>query len=224
MPEIQQRTFQVPLECDYLFERPPAPSSISVTAVTLHGYGQTPEEFLPLTRRMLGPDHAIAALRGPHPFRLKPFTTETAIGYNWGAPPHNWDRSKRLHHDILAAVLADLKALAAPKPILVAFSQPVSLNYRFVREYPDAVAGVIGLCGGVAKDWEDLKLANVQVPILHIARSEDEYYPEEKARQFESRLRSRSDSTVDFHMIPGKHRFPSQAEEIVARWVASRLE
>ena len=71
---------------------------------------------------------------------------------------------------------------------------------------------------------EDLKLPRVQVPILHIARAEDEYYPEERARQFERRLRSHSDSSVDFHMLPGKHRFPSQAGEIVARWLTSRLK
>src|SRR5688572_25652332 len=126
MPEIHQRTFQVPLECDCLLEPPLTPSSTAITAVTLHGYGQTPEELLRLTRAMLGPDYAIAALRGPHPFMLKPFTTETAVGYNWGAAPANWERAKRLHHQILSAALRDLKSTGAARPILIAFSQPVS--------------------------------------------------------------------------------------------------
>ena len=179
--------------------------------------------MLDLTRRMVGPQHWIAALRGPHPFRLNPFTPDSTIGYNWGAAPANWERSKRLHHAMLAAALEDLKSTGAPQPILIGFSQPVSLNYRFVREHPNAVAGVIGICGGVPKDWEELQLPAIRVPILHIARSEDEYYPEDRARQFETRLKSKSDSSVDFHMLPGKHRFPSQAAGLFEDWLRARV-
>jgi predicted esterase len=95
------------------------------------------------------------------------------------------------------------------------FSQPVGLNYRFIGTYPEeGVGGVIAMCGGVPKDWEEDKYAPVEAPILHIARSEDEFFPEAVARGFPERLRAHA-SNVEFHMLPGKHRFPSKAGAVI---------
>jgi len=94
--------------------------------------------------------------------------------------------------------------------VLMGFSQPVGLNYRFIGTYPEEAGGVIATCGGVPKDWEEDKYARVEAPILHIARSEDEFFPEAVANGFPARLRTHA-SNVEFHMLPGKHRFPSKA-------------
>ena len=37
------------------------------------------------------------------------------------------------------------------------------------------------LCGGVPKDWEEDKYHTIAAPILHIARSEDEFFPAARA-------------------------------------------
>ena len=61
--------------------------------------------------------------------------------------------------------------------VLVGFSQSVGLNYRFVATHPDAVRGVIGICGGLPGDWDDGAYQPVTAAVLHIARGGDEYYP-----------------------------------------------
>ena len=66
------------------------------------------------------------------------------------------------------------------------------------------------MCGGVPKDWEEDKYGRVEAPILHIARSEDEFFPEALARGVPDRLRAHAEN-VSFHMLPGQHRFPSKA-------------
>ena len=69
------------------------------------------------------------------------------------------------------------------------FSQPVGLNYRFAGTHPNQVGGVIGICGGVPKDWESGNYQAFSTPILHIAREEDEFFPTKTAEGFPARLR-----------------------------------
>jgi len=98
------------------------------------------------------------------------------------------------------------------------FSQPVGLNYRFAATHPDVVRGVIGVCGGVPRDWQDPKYKPVSAALLHISRDADEFYPVASANTFADRLRERA-ADVEFHMIPGTHRFPSQAAKIIRPWL-----
>ncbi len=96
------------------------------------------------------------------------------------------------------------------------FSQPVGLNYRFIGTHPEEAGGVIGICGGVPKDWAEDKYKPVAAPILHISRSEDEYFPTDYVKGFPDRLRQHA-RDVEFHLLPGGHRFPSKAKPIIER-------
>ena len=102
--------------------------------------------------------------------------------------------------------------------MLVGFSQPVGLNYRFVGTWPAQVGGVIGLCGGVPRDWEEDSYKPVTAALLHISREEDEFFPAATAAKFPDRLRVHAPD-VEFHMLPGGHRFPSKARHIAQPWM-----
>jgi hypothetical protein len=54
--------------------------------------------------------------------------------------------------------------------------------------------------------------------VLHIARTEDEFYPLETIGVFDQRLR-RSVSDVTMLRLAGKHRFPLQATAQVRAWL-----
>jgi predicted esterase len=101
----------------------------------------------------------------------------------------------------------------------VGFSQPVGLNYRFAATHPAAVRGVIGICGGLPKNWEEGPYQRVEAALLHIARQEDEFYKPEATAHYPERLRLRA-SDVEFHLLEGGHRFPSKAGPLVERWIA----
>jgi predicted esterase len=101
---------------------------------------------------------------------------------------------------------------------LAGFSQPVGLNYRFIATHPGQVGGVLGICGGVPRDWEEDKYQAVQAAVLHISRDADEFYPLDVVSTFAQRLRRRA-ADVEFHLLPGQHRFPSKAGEIVRPWM-----
>ena len=200
-----------------LFAPPQTPEPYLVLA--LHGYGQTPEMLLPLARRLLGPDPAIGALAAPYPMYDK-LSPEGQTVYHWGTR-HHWEERVRIHHAMVRRALGDLRAETGIPPartVLLGFSQPVGLNYRFAGTHPDEVRGVIGLCGGVPSRWEQEAHQPVTAALLHVARSEDEFYPVATVEKFPERLRHHA-CDVEFHLLPGGHRFPSQAGPLVEVWL-----
>jgi predicted esterase len=175
--------------------------------------------MLRLTLPAVGEDCIVASLRGPNQYYASLSPASDDVAYNWGTRRHP-ELNIDLHHAIVRAVAEQLRARFSIDPrrtVLMGFSQPVGLNYRFIGTHPDEAGGVIGICGGVPKDWSEDKYQPVAAPILHISRSEDEYFPADYVRGFPDRLR-RHASDVEFHLLPGAHRFPSKARPIIAAW------
>jgi predicted esterase len=219
----------VPFDAGFLLHTPARLHDHTLLVLTLHGYGSNPEAMLRLTLLAVGQDCVIASLRGPNQAYVSGKPGMDEVAYNWGTRPHG-DVNIRLHHAILRAVAAELRgrfSIPARRTILMGFSQPVGLNYRFIGTFPDQAGGVIAVCGGVPKDWEEDKYARVEAPILHISRSEDEFFPASVAAGFPDRLR-RHAAHLEFHMLAGGHRFPSKAgpliEDWLARWFGSKTK
>ena len=218
----EQHLFPARLDCRYLLDVPKDVPANPVLIVALHGYGSNPEDMLRLTRAAVGAGHLVASIQAPNQHYLaeRPKDGRPVPGYNWGISQH-WDSTVRLHHDMVLEVLASLRkrfGLAADRCALAGFSQPVGLNYRFAATHPDQIRGVIGICGGVPRDWQEPKYKPVTAALLHISRDQDEFYPVATASGFAERLRQRA-SDVEFHMLPGQHRFPSKAGAIVRPWL-----
>ncbi len=215
----------IPFEAEYLLHVPDDVGERPLLVLTMHGYGSNPEAMLRLSEMALGATPIVASLRAPNQHYLSSGALGTPvpgseIGYNWGTNRHA-AQNIRMHHDMVRTVSAELRGrfgIPARRVVLMGFSQPVGLNYRLIGTYPEEAGGVIALCGGVPKDWEEDKYGRVDAPILHIARSEDEFFPEEVALGFPDRLRAHA-ADVEFHMLPGKHRFPSKASEVIRRFM-----
>jgi predicted esterase len=211
----------VAFEAEYLLRVPTQVNDRTLLVLTLHGYGSNPEVMLRMSEMALGGDAIIASLRAPNQHYLSSGALGTPvpgslIGYNWGTTAHA-ALNIGLHHEMVGKISGELRArfqVRARRVVLMGFSQPVGLNYRYIGTNPEEVGGVIAMCGGVPKDWEEDKYGRVEAPILHIARSEDEFFPEAVARGFPERLRAHA-ANVEFHMLPGKHRFPSKAGGLI---------
>jgi len=219
LDSAEHRSFSARLDCHYLIYAPEPVTADTLLAVTLHGFGQTPEAMLRLTALMLGPKHAIAAVQGPNQFYLSQASNQ--VGYCWITHRHSAS-SIRLHHEMLLYVLDEAGrryGIPPERRLLVGFSQPVGLNYRFAATHPAAVRGVIGICGGLPKNWEEGPYQKAQAALLHIARREDEFYKPDVTGHYAERLRLRADD-VEFHLLEGEHRFPSKAGPLVERWIA----
>lgn len=210
----------VHLDAAWILKTPARVDERSVLVLAMHGYGSNPEVMLRLTAACVGENSVIASLRGPNQHYLATSPAGDEVGYNWGTRAHS-ELNIRLHHQMVRAVAGELRgrfSIPARRTMLVGFSQPVGLNYRLIGTYPDEAGGVVGICGGVPKDWEEDKYHRVAAPILHISRSEDEFFPADVARGFPERLRKHADD-VEFHLSPGGHRFPSRAAPLVRDWM-----
>jgi len=215
----QHSTFTARLDCHYLLYAPADITAGTLLIVALHGFGQNPETMLRLTGNLLGPRHVIAALAGPNQFYLQGDGNQ--VGYAWVTHQHAAS-SIRLHHDMLLHVFSDAGReydIPPGRRLLIGFSQPVGMNYRFAATHPDAVRGVIGICGGIPSNWEEGQYQKCSAALLHIARREDEFYKPAVTERYAGRLRVRADD-VEFHMLEGGHRFPSKAGPLVERWIA----
>jgi predicted esterase len=219
---FEQHTFRAELECRYLLHTPPVLDRNPLLVITLHGYSSNPEDMLRLTRALLGDRYVIAALQAPNQHYVSDGLPDkqSVPGYNWGISGH-WDASVRLHHDMLLQTLAALRErfeVSKDRCLLMGFSQPVGLNYRFAGTHPGEVGGILGICGGVPRDWQEDKYRHVQAAVLHISRDQDQYYPNEVVKTFPEKLRLHA-GDVEFHLLEGPHRFPSKAGAVVRPWI-----
>src|SRR5664279_4083976 len=120
---MTEHTFSAQLGCRYLLDAPEPVDARTVLVVALHGFGQTPEDMLRLTRHMVGPHHAIAAIEGPYAFFMGGGSDK--VGYGW-ITNRRPAESIRLHQEMVSHTLEDAGArlaLPAERRILLGFSQ-----------------------------------------------------------------------------------------------------
>ena len=218
MSELLHRSFSARLACRYLLRVPQKVDAETTLVVALHGFGANPESMLHLTARLFSPATVIAALEGPNQFFLREKDGE--VGYGWITNRHPAE-SIRLHRDMVLHVLKEAGGefgIPPERHLLAGFSQSVSLNYRLAATWPDAVRGVVAICGGLPSDWEQGDYQPVKAALLHIARREDDFYPPDVTERYAARLRMRA-SDVEFHLLDGGHRMPSTGNTIVEPWV-----
>jgi predicted esterase len=101
--------------------------------------------------------------------------------------------------------------------VLVGFSQAVAPNYRLAASSPDAIRGVIAICGGLPGGWENGPVQPIRASVLHIAARQDEFYPPSVTESYPDKLR-RHAADVEFHLIDGGHRVPSNGAVVVGAW------
>jgi predicted esterase len=217
MGDVIDHHFSARLDCHYLLLAPDAIHPQTPLVVTLHGFGANPESMLQLTARLFEDPPVIASLQGPSQFFLSAAARD--VGYGW-ITARRPAESIRLHHEMVLHTISEVGGRFGIPPerrLLVGFSQPVGLNYRFAGTHPDAIRGVIGICGGLPGDWEDGPYHPVSAAVLHIARRDDEFYPPSVTERYPERLRQRA-ADVEFHLIDGRHQVPSNGNRLVGPW------
>ncbi|MEK6302987.1 MAG: dienelactone hydrolase family protein [Acidobacteriota bacterium] len=194
--------------------------------VAFHGYEGNKESMMALMRRINSEDLIIASVQGPNSFFVRDGTEpdKPRIGFGW-MMQYKAEETMRLHHETLLAVINDTEAEHSVNRraiFLVAFSQSVSLNYRFTFTHPGVVRGVIAVCGGIPGDWDQDKYQRSETDVLIIAGETDEFYPLERTRTFKDAIARRARS-VEFRSFPVGHVFPREALPLINEWISARV-
>lgn len=212
-------SIQVSRPIRFSSDTPPGAAATSLV-VALHGYGMTAAGMLEWTRQLVGAGPALVAVEAPNAAHLGTDVRTSRTGYNWGIR-ETTEFHIDFHHRIVSSVLKwawDAFGIDARHTVLAGFSQSVGLNYRYAAAFPEKLGGVLALCGGVPDEWDRFAVRPLQLSVLHVARTEDEFYPAESIEVFDQRLR-RSVRDVTMVRLAGKHRFPLQASADVRSWL-----
>jgi predicted esterase len=194
--------------------------------IGLHGYEGNKESMMGLAQKINSRDFIIASVQGPNGFfvRSESEPNKPKIGFGW-MMQYKAEETIRLHHQTLLSVIEETAAEHAidrQAIFLLAFSQSVSLNYRFAFTHPGIVRGVIAVCGGIPGDWDNDKYHNSDTDLLIIAGETDEFYPLERTRTFKDAMARRSPS-VEYRSFPVGHVFPRESLAIIDEWIKRRL-
>jgi len=194
--------------------------------IALHGYEGNKESMMALSQKINSRDFIIASVQGPNGFfvRSEGEPNKPKIGFGW-MMQYKAEETIRLHHETLRSIIEETAAkysIDRGAIFLLAFSQSVSLNYRFAFTYPGVVRGVIAVCGGIPGDWDMDKYYNSGTDLLIIAGETDEFYPLERTRTFKHIMARRSPS-VEFRSFPVGHVFPRESLPIIDEWIKERL-
>jgi phospholipase/carboxylesterase len=194
--------------------------------IALHGYEGNKESMMRLAQKINSVDFIIASVQGPNSFlvRSEGEPAKPRIGFGW-MMQYKAEETIRLHHLTLLSVIEQIAADHAvdrQSIFLLAFSQSVSLNYRFAFTQPEVVRGVIAVCGGIPGDWDQDKYHKTDTDVLIIAGETDEFYPLERTRTFRDAMARRARS-VEYRSFQVGHVFPRESLSIIDEWIKKSL-
>ena len=195
--------------------------------IALHGYEGNKESMMALAQKINSDEFIIASVQGPNSFfvRSESEPARPKIGFGW-MMQYKADETISLHHRTLLSVIEQIAADHAVDRraiFLLAFSQSVSLNYRFAFTHPGVVRGVIAVCGGIPGDWDQDKYKKTDTDVLIIAGEKDEFYPLERTRTFKEAIAKRARS-VEYRSFQGGHVFPRESLPIIDQWIKKSLD
>lgn len=195
--------------------------------VAFHGYEGNKESMMALSRKINSTDFVIASVQGPNAFfvRSENEPNKPKIGFGW-MMQYKAAETIALHHQTVLSVIeqaASESAIDRSSIFLLAFSQSVSLNYRFAFTHPGIIRGVIAVCGGIPGDWREDKYQKSNTDVLIVAGETDEFYPLERTRTFKDAIGARAHS-VEFKSYPIGHVFPRESLPMIDEWIKLRLK
>jgi predicted esterase len=194
--------------------------------IAFHGYEGNKQSMMGLAQKINSSDLIITSVQGPNGFfvRSESEPNKPKIGFGW-MMQYKAEETIRLHHQTLLSVIEQTSAehtIDRRAIFLLAFSQSVSLNYRFAFTHPGLVRGVIGVCGGIPGDWDNDKYHESDTDVLIIAGETDEFYPLERTRTFREAMARRARS-AEYRSFPVGHVFPRESLAVIDEWIKARL-
>ncbi|HJZ67124.1 MAG TPA: hypothetical protein VKF81_03185 [Blastocatellia bacterium] len=225
---IVERSTQQPTKLYYDLYVPDGDSNPRPLLIALHGYEGNKESMMALARKINSSNLIIASVQGPNAFFARDGepgkTSRPKIGFGW-MMQYKADETIALHHRTLRSIIEEIGAEYAVNRaaiFLLAFSQSVSLNYRFAFTHPGTVRGVIAVCGGIPGDWDQDKYHKSETDVLIIAGETDEFYPPERTLTFKDAMAQRA-RAVEYKCFSVGHIFPRESLPLINEWIKERI-
>jgi phospholipase/carboxylesterase len=203
----------------------PAPAPL---LIALHGYGASKRQMLREALAIVPDGFAIASLQGPHQHLKDPREPGGALRFGFGwLTNFRPEESVAVHHQALLRLIkvATADGLADPGRIfLLGFSQSCALNYRFAFTHPNALRGVIGICGGIPGDWETSGVYQpTKASVFHLSGERDEFYPPARTADYALKLRQRA-TEVESKSYDAVHEIVQPMRDDIRAWLQEKSQ
>lgn len=157
--------------------------------ISVHGYGH--KRYMMREAKAVAPDNfVIAAPQAPHQ-HFRKTDDGYRIGFGW-LTDHKPEQYVGLHHNFLLNIIERLTSdgtVDSNQIYLYGFSQACALNFKFAFTHPDALRGVIAVCGGIPGDLDtNENYKPFAANTLYLFGDDDEFYTNEKFKDFKARL------------------------------------
>lgn len=197
--------------------------------IALHGYGASKRQMMREARRVAPEGFAVASLQGPHQHMKEPKVEGGPLRFAFGwLTNFRPEESVALHHrallDLTGALVTEGVA-DRNRIFLLGFSQTCALNFRFAFTHAEILRGVIGICGGLPGDWETGEAyKQTSASALYLSGERDEFYPPERVKDYEARLRLRAGDVEARSYADAGHEIVEPMRADVRAWLESRAK
>ncbi len=161
--------------------------------LAVHGYGAHKRYMMREARAVAPEGWVIGSVQAPHQHFTK-LDAGYRIGFGW-LTDHKPEESVALHHKFLLDVIEKLSndgTIDREQVYLYGFSQACALNFRFAFTNPDAMRGIVGVCGGIPGDLDTNPVYKpFDAETFYLYGDDDEFYTQEKFTAFDEKLSSR---------------------------------
>lgn len=161
--------------------------------IAVHGYGAHKRYMMKEARAVAPKNWVIVSIQAPHQ-HFRKTDDGFRVGFGW-LTDHKPEAYVALHHDFILRIidrLATQGTIDRERIYLYGFSQACALNFRFAFTYPDVLAGIIGVCGGIPGDIDtNPKYKPFNARTLYLYGDNDEFYTQEKFAEFDRQLAER---------------------------------
>jgi predicted esterase len=173
--------------------------------------------------RLVAPENfVIASLQAPHP-HYRQTADGYRIGFGW-LSDHKPEEDVRLHHKFVLDVIAKLDAdglIDRERIFMYGFSQACALNFKFAFTYPDALRGMIGVCGGIPGDLDTNPIYKpFSAETFYLYGDDDEFYTQEQFAGSNTKLAGLLPNYRSKHYT-AKHEITDEMRKDIREWLAS---
>jgi phospholipase/carboxylesterase len=193
--------------------------------IAVHGYAAHMDYMMREGKLIAPRDFVIASLQGPNRFWREASNGDYKLAFGW---LNDFEPAEQvaLHHDFILKIIDELSqkgVVDRERVFLYGFSQSCALNFRFAFTHPEALKGIIGVCGGIPSDLdsnETYEPSNADV--LYVYGDDDVFYPAEKFEAFDKRLREYLPK-YDSKEYKAKHEITNEMRRDIKDWLKFRF-
>ncbi len=189
----------------------------TISLVVLHGWGQNSRSFLRKFAALKHHNILIIAPQAPHQFYLDMATRK--VGFGWLTA---FDRDRGIATAVAAldTILrqVEVETREPLNPVLLGFSQGVSMAWRYAIYGAHSASGVIACGGDLPPDVEKALPGRVQFPVMLVHGRGDSIVPFSKSEAAETALRTIGISPEILY-FDGGHDLPMALLERLPGWM-----